>query len=206
MSEVWEAVRDLRASTPRLLLRTRALSALTDRVRSALMAPRAVVKIRTARRVPSLSRAAKLFHGQRQRCSRDLVGIQSVGFPDAAAFPGIQAWSLGDRTTMGGHSATQDRPVGRSTFDGPERVSICAGAAGYPVDGPVGPPRGWETPGFQVVHRWRRRDSRRHGCGRVCRHLRQMGMHERRWTWRSRHLSKSDGHGSTAVTGRYQSG
>jgi hypothetical protein len=60
-SEVWETVRDLRASTPRLLLRTRAFSALTERVRSALMAPRAVVKIRTAWRIPSLSRGWRSF-------------------------------------------------------------------------------------------------------------------------------------------------
>jgi hypothetical protein len=39
-SKVWEAVRDLRASIPRTLLRTRALSASTDRVWSALMARR----------------------------------------------------------------------------------------------------------------------------------------------------------------------
>jgi len=43
--EVWEAGRALRASAPRLLLRSRALSALTDRVRSALMVPPAVIRI-----------------------------------------------------------------------------------------------------------------------------------------------------------------
>lgn len=52
-SVLWASVSFCRASMPKSLPRTSALSALTDRVRSLLMGPRAVTRIRTPWRTPS---------------------------------------------------------------------------------------------------------------------------------------------------------
>lgn len=61
ISSIWTGVSFFRASMPRVLLRTTAVKALTDRVRSLDMDSRAVTRIRKPWRIPSFRRGRRSF-------------------------------------------------------------------------------------------------------------------------------------------------
>lgn len=105
--------------------------------------------------------AAQLFHGQRQRCGRDLVGVQGVGFPHAAAF----SWRGPDGRRP--PTPTMDKSTARNS-----NVSDCMSHI-------FGAGRLWST-SFEEhqLARWRSQQKRAQSpasasnCYRLFRHLR----------------------------------